>query len=181
MNAATVRQLVVEALQGATDAADRVYSPRDLPTTRDMYPILLVQTPFDLKHSQGRNTPAFTTVTTVRITGRVQEYDGETEDDGAMEAELALEALREQVERAVINSYDLTRHIQQFSQVRSTIDIDASGEGHLAQLLLEIDIEYYQGPEDFYPVETHTLQGVDITIKMPTGTNQPIVNIDLTE
>ncbi len=181
MNAAMVRQLVVEALQGATDAADRVYSPRDLPTTRDMYPTLLVQTPFDQKHSQGRNTPAFTTITTVRITGRVQEYDGETEDDGAMEAEVVLEALRDQVERAVINSYALTRRIQQFSQVRSTIDIDASGEGHLAQLLLEIDVEYYQGPEDFYPVDTHRLEGIDITIKMPEGTSQSILNIDLSE
>jgi hypothetical protein len=62
------------------------YSPRDWPTSSAIYPALLVQTPFDHKKAQGRNTPAFTTVTTVRITGRVQEYDGETDDDGAMRA-----------------------------------------------------------------------------------------------
>jgi hypothetical protein len=84
-------------------------------------------------------------VTTVRITGRVQEYDGETDDDGAMRAEVALEELREQVERAVINSYELTRNIQKYAEVRSTIDVDADGEAHMGQLLFEIDIEHYQG------------------------------------
>ncbi|EHD21320.1 MULTISPECIES: hypothetical protein [Brenneria] len=178
MNAAGIRALVVAALQGKTSAEDRVYSPRDWPTTEDMYPVILVQTPMDVKDSLGRNAPQFNTVTTVRITGRLQELDGDS-DDGAAKAEAALETLREQIERAVINSYDLTRQTQQFLQVRSTIDVDASGEGHLAQLLMEIDIEYYQGPEDFYPIETHTLEGIDVTVKMPAGTTEPIVKIDL--
>ncbi|MEC5343661.1 ATP-binding protein [Brenneria populi] len=178
MNAADIRVLVVSAIKGKTDAEDRVYSPRDWPTSEDMYPIILVQTPMDVKDSLGRNAPQFNTVTTVRITGRLQELDGDF-DDGATKAEVALETLREQIERAVINSYDLTRQTQQFMQVRSTIDIDASGEGHLAQLLMEIDIEYYQGPEDFYPIETHMLEGIDVTVKMPDGTTEPIVKIDL--
>lgn len=181
MNAASIRKMVVDALIGATDAGGRVFSPRDFPTTRDMYPALLVQTPFDHKHSQGRNTPAFTTVTTVRISGRVQEYDGETEDDGPMVAELALESLREQVDRAVINSYELTRNIQQFREIRSTIDVSAGGEAHLGQLLYEIDIEYYQGPEDFYPVESGVLDGIDLRIQMPDGTTEPGANINLQE
>ena len=181
MNAAQIRQLVVDALTGETDAGGEVFSPRDLPTTRDMYPILLVQTPFDHKHSLGRNAPQFTTVTTVRISGRVQEYDGEIEDDGAMVAELALEKLREQVERAVINSYALTKVIQQFREIRSTIDVNAEGEAHLGQLLYEIDIEYYQGPEDFYPVESVPLAGIDIRVQMPDGTPAPGANINLQE
>ncbi|CBG89335.1 hypothetical protein [Citrobacter rodentium] len=181
MNASTIRQLVVASLAGKTDAGERVYSPRDWPTRADIYPAILVQTPFDHKRSQGRNAPAFTTVTTIRITGRVQEYDGESEDDGAMRAEIALETLRDQVERAVINSYELTRRIQQYAEVRSTINVDADGEAHLGQLLVEIDIEHYQGPEDFYPIETHPLEGVDITIEMPDGTPRPGVSIDLQE
>ena len=120
-------------------------------------------------------------MTTVRITGRVQEYDSETTDDGAMRAEVALEELREQVERAVINSYELTRNIQKYAEVRSTIDVDADGEAHMGQLLIEIDIEHYQGPEDFYPVDTVPLAGIDITINMPDGTPQPGVKIDLQE
>ncbi|CAI1585417.1 Uncharacterised protein [Serratia marcescens] len=171
--------LVIEALKNKTDAADRVYSPRDWPTTADMYPVLLVQTPIDVKNSLGRNVPQFNTVTTVRITGRLQELDDEAEDNGAEKAEEALEQLREQVERAVINSYELTRKIQQFLQVRSTIDVDAGGEGHTAQLLMELDIEYYQGPEEFYEIDASPLEGIDVTISMPDGAPEPLVKIDL--
>ena len=181
MNASAIRTMVVTALVGHTDAGDRVYSPRDWPTSSTIYPALLVQTPFDHKKALGRNTPAFTTVTTVRITGRVQEYDGETDDDGAMRAETALENLREQVERAVINSYELTRKIQKYAEVRSTINVDADGEAHMGQLLFEIDIEHYQGPEDFYPVDPPPFEGVDITITMPDGTPRPGTSINLQE
>lgn len=146
-----------------------------------MYPVILVQTPIEEKQSLGRNAPQFNTITTVRITGRLQELDGENENDGANKAELALERLREQIERAVINSYDLTRQTQQFARVRSTIDLDSAGEGHLAQLLMELDIEYYQGPEDFYPIVGDPLLVIDITMAMPDGTTEPVVSIDLSE
>ncbi len=179
MNAAGIRDLVVSALAGKTDAAERVYSARTWPTTESMYPVILVQTPIDVKNSLGRNVPQFNTVTTVRITGRLQELDDEAEDNGAIKAEIALERLREQIERAVINSYELTRKTQQYLQVRSTIDVDASGEGHTAQLLMELDIEYYQGPEEFYPVEAETLTGMDVTIAMPDGTPKPLLKIGL--
>lgn len=179
MNAAALRLLVIGALTGKTDAAERVYSPRDWATSEDMYPVILVQTPFDLKNSLGRNVPQFTTVTTVRITGRLQELDEIGQDNGAAKAEESLEQLREQIERAVINSYELTRQTQQFLQVRSTIDINAGGEGHSAQLLMELDIEYYQGPEEFYPIEADPLQGIDVTFIEPDGTPEVGVTIDL--
>ncbi|QLU50417.1 ATP-binding protein [Citrobacter sp. RHBSTW-00696] len=181
MNASDIRKMVVLALTNATDAAARVFSPRDWPTSPVEYPALLIQTPFDHKKAMGRNTPSFTTVTTVRITGRVQEYDGETDDDGAMRAEVALEDLREQVERAVINSYELTRKIQKYAEVRSTINVDADGEAHMGQLLFEIDIEHYQGPEDFYPIDPPPLEGIDITVEMPAGTFKPGIKINLQE
>ncbi|ELW7390646.1 ATP-binding protein [Yersinia enterocolitica] len=179
MNARGIRLLVIEALKNKTDAGDRVYSPRDWPTTAEMYPVILVQTPIDVKSSLGRNVPQFNTVTTVRLTGRLQELDDAAKDNGAEKAEEALEQLREQVERAVINSYELTRKIQQFFQVRSTIGVDADGEGHTAQLLMELDIEYYQGPEEFYEIDTEPLEGIDATIAMPDGTPEPLVKIDL--
>lgn len=181
MNTAQVRQLVVDAIIEKTDAGNRVYSPRDWPTTEEMYPVILVQTLMEEKQSLGRNAPQFNTITTVRITGRLQELDGEHLDDGANKAYLALERLREQIERAVINSYDLTRQIQQFARVRSTVDLDSAGEGHLAQLLMELDIEYYQGPEDFYPIVGDPLLGIDITMAMPDGTTDPLVSINFPE
>jgi hypothetical protein len=179
MNAAIIRGLVVAALAGKTAAGSHVYSPRDWPTTEDIYPAILVQTPYEEKASLGRNAPQFTTVTTIRISARVQSLDGPGTSDGATQAEAAIEALREQIEQAVINSYDLTRQIQQFKAVRSTIDIDSGGEGHLGQLLYELDIEYYQGPEDFYPVASVPLAGIDTTIKMPDGTTEPVVAVNL--
>ncbi|CNI59549.1 Mu tail sheath family protein [Yersinia pekkanenii] len=181
MNTAQVRQLVVDALKEKTDAGIRVYSPRTWPTTEALYPVILVQSLIEEKQSLGRNAPQFNTITTVRITGRLQELDGEHVDDGADKAELALERLRDQIERAVINSYDLTRQIQQFARVRSTIDLDSGGEGHMAQLLMELDIEYYQGPEDFYPINADRLDGMDITIAMPDGTTDPLVSINFPE
>lgn len=181
MNSATIRALVIAALVGKTDAGTRVYSPRDWATSEDMYPIILVQTPYEEKQSLGRNAPQFNTVTTVRITGRLQEIDSADANNGASLAESALENLREQIERAVINSYELTRQTQQFKSVRSTIDISAGGEGHTAQLLFELDIEYYQGPEDFYPIESTPLEGIDVTIIEPDGTTKPLVKIDLSE
>lgn len=179
MNAARVRELVVAALKGKTNAEDRVYSPQDRPTTGAEYPCIIVQTPFDHKKSLGRNVPQFNTVTTVRVTGRLEEFDGE-DLDGAIKAELALEALREQIERAVINNYELTRQIQQFSEVRSQIDISAAGEGHMAQLLMDIDIEYYQGPEEFYPIDAEPLTSIDINVQMPDGSPEHHVITDLT-
>ncbi|MCC8368099.1 ATP-binding protein [Xenorhabdus sp. PB61.4] len=178
MNAAQLRSLVVQALIGKTHAQSRVYSPRDWSTRSEDYPCILVQTPFDHKKSLGRNAPQFHTTTTVRVTGRLEAFDDDLEG-GAEQAELALETLREQIERAVINGYALTKVVQQFSEIRSQIDIDANGEGHFAQLLMDIDIEYYQGPEDFYPIETHSLDGIDVTIAMPEHTPEPHIRINL--
>lgn len=181
MNAAKIRELVVKALIVAkTDAGDRVYSPRDWSTRSEDYPSLLVQTPFDEKQSLGRNAPQFNSVATIRITGRVEAFDSET-NDGAMQAEMALETLREQVERAVINSYDLTLAIQQFRHIRSAIQVDAGGDGHIGQLTYEIDAEYYQGPEDFYPVDGDPLDCMNVRIQMPDGTVPPGLNINLQE
>ena len=179
MNAAQIRELVVNSLKGKTAAENHVYSPMDWSTVNADYPCIIVQTPFDHKKSLGRNVPQFNTVTTVRVTGRLEEFDGD-DFDGAMKAELALEALREEIERAVINSYELTRQIQQFIEIRSQISISAEGEGHLAQLLMDLDIEYYQGPEEFYPIDADPLTGIDINVQQPDGTPQHHINIDLT-
>ncbi|ULI99645.1 ATP-binding protein [Klebsiella pneumoniae] len=181
MNASAIRTMVVTALVGHTDAGDRVYSPRDWPTSSAIYPALLVQTPFDHKKALGRNTPAFTTVTTVRITGRVGNMMVKLMMMAPCVLKQPRENLREQVERAVINSYELTRKIQKYAEVRSTINVDADGEAHMGQLLFEIDIEHYQGPEDFYPVNPPPLEGVDITITMPDGTPRPGTSINLQE
>lgn len=180
MNASIIRSLVVSALTGQTLAEDRVYSPRDWPTTLADYPVLLVQTPYEEKQSMGRNAPQFTTFTTIRISGRVEEFDGE-ELDGAIRAEALLETLREQLDQTVVNSYELTRKIQQFKSIRSAINVNAAGDGHAGQLTYEIDVEYFQGPDDFFPVTPTPIDEMAITIAMPDGTTEPVVVVPLKE
>lgn len=179
MNAPELRDLAVNALKGKTQAAHRVYSPRDWSTRDSDYPLLLVQTLYEEKHSLGRNAPQFNTVTTLQIAARTETFDSALVDDGAIEAQQLLETLKEDIERSLINSYEMTRQIQQFLQVRSKIDLNATGEGHAGQLLVEMDIEYYQGPEDFYPVDASPLNGVDLRLEMPDGTVKPGIDIEL--
>lgn len=178
MNAKEVRDLAVLALKDNTDAGERVYSPRDWSTRSDLFPLIIIQTHSDDKKGIDKNVPKFNTTTTLRITARVESFDGVSNDDGAMEAEAKLEELQEQIEKSLINSYELTRRIQRYSSVSSRIDIDSTGEGHIGQLLMLVSVEYFQGPDDFYPVIADELKEVDINLVMPDGTTRPHVKIN---
>jgi|GEM_PF-481491 hypothetical protein len=196
MNAITLIELVVTALMGKTNAGNNVFSPLSWSTFANTYPAILVQTIYDEKHSLGPNAPQFTTTTTVLIAVQMQQPAGTTSttsassttsttgatstvNEGAITAQPALEAIREQAEQAVINSYDLTRQIQQFKSIRSRMDLSTCSAGQIVQLFMEMDIEYYQGPEDFYPVASVPLAGIDTTIVMPANTTEPVVTINL--
>ncbi|CNI94355.1 putative ATP-binding protein [Yersinia mollaretii] len=176
MNAAQIRQLAAAALQGKTDAEDRIYSTDIWPIIP--YPAILLQTPIEVKESIGRNAPQFKTTTTLRIIGHIQLSEA---DNRITEAASALERLCEQIQRAVINSYELTRQIQQFAKVRTTMGIDTSSEHYFAEVKVELDLEYYQGPEDFFPLDSRPLQGIDITIDMPDGNPDPLIAITFPE
>ncbi|ATW33140.1 ATP-binding protein [Candidatus Williamhamiltonella defendens] len=178
MDSIEVRNLAVIALKDNTDAEDRVYSPRDWPTRSDLFPLILIQTHSDDKKGIDRNVPKFNTTTTLRITARVEEFDGESNEDGAMNAEVKLEELQEQILKSLINSYELTRRIEKYSSVSSRVDIDSSGEGHIGQLLMLVSVEYFQGPDDFYPVISDDRKEVDMTLVIPDGTTQPKVKIN---
>ena len=115
MNAAQIRQLAAAALLGKTDAEGRIYSTDAWPVTT--YPAILLQTPHEVKEPIGRNVPQFNTMTTLRISGHIQLSEAANR---VTEAASALERLCEQIQRAVINSYELTRQSQQFAKVRTT-------------------------------------------------------------
>lgn len=178
MNSKEVRDFAVLALKDNTDAEERVYSPRDWATRSNLFPLILIQTHSEDKKGIDKNAPKFNTTTTLRITARLEEFDGESNEDGAMNAEVKLEDLQEQIEKSLINSYELTRRIQRYSSVSSRIDIDSGGEGHIGQLLMLVSVEYFQGPDDFYPVISNDLNEVDITVVMPDGTVEPKVKIN---
>lgn len=170
MNALEIRELIVKALKGKTDAGDNVHSPRDWPTHVDDFTVLLVSSPHDKKGSLGRHAPQFDTVTTVRVEGRLVAYDKKDGTSGAGAAMAALETLRLQVEKAVINNPEIMPNIQQFISVESQTSLDSDGEGHIGQVAIHFDVEYYQGPEDFYPLEADEIHEMEIQHKTPEGT-----------
>lgn len=181
MNDAQIRELITEALKNHTSAKNRVYSPRDWPTKPDLFPAILVSAPFETKRSHGRHAPQFTTVTTVRVVGRVICYDSEDEDNGAELAAADCEILKGEIERAVINNPDIQCEIQQFVKVESETIVSAEGEGHIGQLVIHFEVEYYQGPEDFFPIEAPLLDEVHVREPMVEGAPAVELNIDLTK
>jgi hypothetical protein len=142
--------LVVEALNGHTDAGTHVYSPRDWPTFDGSYPVLFIADTEEQADSLGRNAPQFNVTTTVTIEARMQ-MEPMNQDVSAGLVYDYLGNLREQVKKALINYTPLMTKLQQFSFFRSRIVTDPSGDQHLGRMVFEVGLEFYQGPEDFYP------------------------------
>lgn len=176
---AQLRPLVVAALTGATTAGTNVFSPLDWPTWSGDYPVLMVTTPDEDAESLGRNgAPQFTVTSTLRVTARVNAEDV-ANDQGAAAAYAALEVLRDQIKVAVINYTPLMQLLQQFPFYRTRMRVGAEGEQHLGEVVVDIGLEFYQGPEDFYPIPTVPLTGVDVTFVEPDGTTEPGLTINL--
>lgn len=141
----------------ATDAEGRILRPSDWPTQAGQYPTLKLRVPRETKQSLGRGgPPQFTVVTTIRILGEVSE-PASVGDGGALAAEAALWRLQRQVEVAVINSYPLEAQIQQVASVDSRLSYNSDAETHLAGIQIDVALEYYQGPEDFAPIDADDL------------------------
>jgi hypothetical protein len=176
---AELRELAVSALGGATNAGANVFSPRDLPTWSGEYPILYVTTPDEDAESLGRNgAPQFTVTATLRVVARVEQMAAGN-DQGAAAAQAALETLRDQIKVAVINYTPLMQQLQQFPFYRTRMRVDSEGEQHLGEAVVDIGLEFYQGPEDFYQTPTVPLEGVDVTVVEPNGTTEPGLTINL--
>ncbi|HAX5205290.1 TPA: phage tail protein [Escherichia coli] len=176
MNTAEARKIVTRALSDCSGSGWKVYSPRSLPVMPDMYPLIIVSVQSEHKVSQGRHVPQFTTTTTLRIDGRVLVYDSEGEENASGAAWEEAEAMKEAIERAVIGNPDVRMKFQQISDIRAHIGVDSEGEAHFGIVVLELDMEYYQGPEDFFPSEIVPLREVNVR-----GVNPPFrLHIDLT-
>jgi len=170
--------LTVDALKGKTSVMNNIFSPRDWPTWSGSYPLILVQTPSEEKTSLGKSAPEFNVVSTFQITARVQAL-ATPRDGGGELVEARLIELRKQIERALINNYELTKAVQQFPFVRSQMSISDEGEYQIGELVMHIGMEFYQGPEDFYPVERFPINDVSLTIVEPIGTAGPSLDIKL--
>ena len=178
---AEIRSVFVTALKGATDAGQSVYSPFDWPTQPDSYPIITVRAPKERNESMGRNAPLFTVTSTIEIVAKTKS-PALVGDAGSAVALAALEVIKAQIESALINNPAVwavpgdaygAQRIQQFTSVESEMSTSSEGEMPIAELVMHIEVEFVQGPEDFYQIPFDPLTGFDAGVEMPAGTVEP--------
>jgi hypothetical protein len=180
----TSRDLRETAVQGllvpdATLAGANVFSPRTWATWNGSYPMLLVQTPDEDGQSWGpHGPPAFTVTTTLRVTARAQ-TSAQTNDRAAMLVEELLEQLREQAKAALVNYPPLMSLLQQYPFFRTKLDVPGEGVSPIGTMVLDLGLEFVQGPRDFYQPATVPFTGVDLQVKEPDGTTVPGLTINL--
>lgn len=178
---ADIRAVFVTALTGATDAGAAVHSPFDWPTAPNSYPLILVHARKERKESMGRNAPLFTVTATLEIIARTKS-PALVGDAGSAVALAAAERLKAQIETALINnpavwadpnSASGAQRIQQFASVDSELTTSSEGDMPIAELLMTIEVEFMQGPDDFFPIPSIPLQGFDAGVREPAGTVEP--------
>ncbi|QOT75058.1 ABC transporter permease [Cupriavidus basilensis] len=164
---AELRGLFVDALKGATDAGQAVYSPFDWPTAPTAYPSILVHARKERKVSLGPNAPQFDVYTTVEVIARTKAPAGPA-DSGSAVALAAAERLKAQIEVTLINNPAIWsdpaggQRVEQFTSIDSEINTSSEGDMPIAELSLHIEAKFYQGPVDFYPIPTVPLQTVNV-------------------
>jgi hypothetical protein len=177
--------LSVAALKAAgTAAGDRVYSPGDWPTWDGLYPYLRVTCPDEDKQSLGPATIEFKVVATIRFLARI-EAAAAVDDGGAAQAEAALGAFKQQIERTVINHPTIMPLLEHYPFVRSRQGFTSDGEQHFADQQVDIGMQFYQGPEDFYQPVLVTLEELNIATQLPDPASPvgvldgPIIDLQL--
>lgn len=181
---ADIRALFVEALTGATDAGQAVFSPFDWPTNDGSYPCILVRAPKERKESLGRHAPLFQVTTTIQVVARTRSA-ALVGDAGSAAALAAIEVMKSQIEIATINNPaiwalpDGSQRIQQFASIDSETSTSSDGEMPMAELLMHFEVEFMQAASDFYPVTGSPLQTVTLEAEQPEGTVAPGFSINL--
>ena len=156
-------QAAYEAVLNETDAGSRVYKPGDWPSQDEQYPLIKMRLIHESRTSLGRGGAIeFVTVATIRITAEVS-APATINDAGATGAESALWRLKRQIEVAIVNSYPLTKLIQNMPTITSQLDFSSEGATHLAGVRVDLQLEFYEGPESFAPVEAVDLEEVTIS------------------
>ncbi|WP_087723399.1 ABC transporter permease [Pandoraea sp. PE-S2T-3] len=180
---ADIRAKFVEALKGSTDAGDLVFSPFDWPTMGGAYPCVLVRAPKERKESHGPFQPGYDVYATLQVIARTVS-PALIGDEGSVVALAAAERLKAQIEVALINnpliwnSADGGALIEQFVSIDSEISSSSEGEMPTAELVMHIEVKFYQGPEDFFPIPTVPINEVQIAVAVADGTPQPGIIIN---
>ena len=158
-----LRQITAEALKVGTTAGSNVFAARTWPTWSGSYPIIWIHSPAEEKESLGRQGgPQFTVTATIRISARVQ-LKALPKNAAAAAMILALEEIQRQIERALINFPPLMSRLQQFPFIRSEMVESDDGDQNIGELVMDVGMEFYQGPEEFYQIQTDPLHELNVT------------------
>jgi hypothetical protein len=153
----------VAALKGATLAEDRVYSALTWPTTVAKYPLIYCKTPTEEKESLSRNgPPQFTVTATLKVEARMQ-VGALPNGQSAALLEQKLDQMSQQIQVALINNPTLMGSVQRFAFIRTEMATNSTGNQELGEVEVAIGLEFYQGPEDFYPLPAIPLEQMHIT------------------
>jgi hypothetical protein len=173
-----LRLLSAEGLKGKTIAGDNVFVARTWATWDGSYPILYLHSPSEDMESLGNaSAPQFTVTATIRVSARV-EVMTLPKNAGAAEALVQLEDIQQQIKMALINFPPLMKRLQQYPFVRSEIRDNGEGDSELAELVMDIGMEFYQGPEDFYPLEEDDTPAPVLDPAAEIAALQPIVPLE---
>lgn len=174
MNSLDLLQLVKAIIAASgTSAGQNVYGPGDWPAQEDQYPLIRLRLAHEGRVSAGRGGgQQFTTVATIRISYAVSE-PAKRDDRAAEEAEAALWALKGEIDRVVINSFELERRIQQIPFMNSQPTYSSEAATHLAGMQTDLGLEFYEGIESFAPIETEPLGEITVTTANGAGLHLP--------
>lgn len=134
----------------------KLATPSDWPVQADQYPIWKLRLLGEEKQSLGRGGLNFVVTATIRISAEISE-PAQVGDLGATQAEITLWEHVRRIERTVINSYPLTSLIQQFVSIRTQLAYSSEAATHLAGAQIDIAMEFYQGADDFAPLDIDPL------------------------
>jgi hypothetical protein len=161
-----LRELVIAALKAAnTLAGANVFAPRDTPLASSELPAIMVDDQREDSESRGNaGFPAFLTTAILLVEAKV-----ERETSEAVKADLS--TLRRQIKVAILTDWSIVASVEQVVGVRTETAISAEGKKHVGELRMQFAFRY---PEDFEPVITDQLDGLDVHADLlapfdPTG------------
>lgn len=149
-----LRELVIAALKAAnTLAGANVFAPRDTPLASSELPAIMVDDQREDSESRGNaGFPAFLTTAILLVEAKV-----ERETSEAVKADLS--TLRRQIKVAALTDWSIIASVEQVVGVRTETAISAEGKKHVGELRMQFAFRY---PEDFEPVITDQLDGLDV-------------------
>ena len=165
----TFRQLAIDALLAANTLAGENVFLYAWPTNTAKNPAIVVNWGRDVKISNSRTTPNFTSTFTLRLDVRVEDTTMET-------ASAKLDILLGQIEKAILANYALNQKLQQFSHFETINITDSDSEFFIAQAVCDIGMETFElfSPDpDVLPTLNEVTVAVDLINKYdPSATYQ---------